>query len=98
MKKIDLDAIQSELRNIQGWIYSNGYIEKKFVFENFKDALMVMVRIGFEAELMNHHPDWSNVYNNLNIRLRTHAADGITVNDLSLAKKIEEIVSSMNKH
>ena len=98
MKKFNIEFIQSELRNMPGWAYNNGYLEKNFIFLNFKDAMIAMVRIGFEAEKMDHHPDWSNSYNKLNIRLRTHSVDGITENDFSLARKIDELVSFMNKH
>jgi len=94
MKKFDTVAIHAALLDLKGWNYSNDYIEKSFVFHNFKDALVAMIRIGFEAEHMDHHPDWSNAYNKLNIKLRTHSADGITENDFSLAKKIEEIVNT----
>ena len=96
MKKFDSETIQSVLRDLKGWNYTEGCIEKEFVFNNFKDALAAMVRIGFEAENMDHHPEWSNVYNKLNIRLRTHAADGVTEKDFFLAKKIEEIISQMH--
>ena len=95
MKKFDSETIQSVLRDLKGWTYKEGCIEKEIVFNNFKDALAAMVRIGFEAENMDHHPEWSNVYNKLNIRLKTHAAEGVTEKDFFLAKKIEEIISQM---
>ncbi|MGB5780800.1 MAG: 4a-hydroxytetrahydrobiopterin dehydratase, partial [Eudoraea sp.] len=50
-------------------------------------------RIAFECEAQNHHPDWSNVYNSLIIRLNTHDVGGITNNDFELAKSIENIVN-----
>jgi len=93
MKKFDLDKIQVELLGLSGWNYTQDAIEKHFVFKNFKEALAIMIRIGFEAEAMNHHPEWFNVYNKLNIRLRTHDADGITEKDFKLAKKIDELVA-----
>ena len=69
-------------------------IIKTFVFENFKVALATMNRIGEVAEEMNHHPEWFNVYNKLDIRLSTHDKGGITQLDIDLAKAIEEIVNS----
>ena len=53
-----------------------------------------MTRIAFECEQQNHHPDWSNVYSSLNIRLNTHDVGGITENDFKLAESIEKIVNS----
>jgi 4a-hydroxytetrahydrobiopterin dehydratase len=51
-----------------------------------------MVRVGFEAEAMNHHPDWTNVYNRVAIRLNTHDAGGkVTAKDVTLAQKIESL-------
>jgi len=63
-----------------------------FEFENFKDAFSAMSRIAFEAEALNHHPDWSNVYNVVNVSLSTHDADGVTEKDFQLAKAIDGIV------
>ena len=52
-----------------------------------------MTRIAFEAEKMNHHPNWSNVYNSLSISLSTHDAGGVTDKDFELAKIIDHLVS-----
>jgi len=52
-----------------------------------------MTRIAFEAERMQHHPDWTNVYNTLAIALSTHDADGVTEKDFELAKIIDKLVS-----
>ena len=61
--------------------------------DDFKDAFSVMTRIAFEAEKLNHHPDWSNVYKTLNITLSTHDAGGLTQKDFELAKIIDALVS-----
>jgi 4a-hydroxytetrahydrobiopterin dehydratase len=53
-----------------------------------------MTAVAFEAEKMNHHPDWSNVYNTLNIKLNTHDANGITQNDFDLAGIIDKLFDS----
>jgi len=53
-----------------------------------------MTRIAFEAEAQQHHPNWANVYNELEISLSTHDADGVTEKDFKLAKAIEEIVEA----
>lgn len=65
---------------------------KTFVFGSFREALSFMVRVGFEAEALNHHPEWSNVYNRVVIRLTTHdAGNKVTTSDLELVRRIEGI-------
>jgi len=94
MKKYTLEEITNELKKLEGWDYVDGAIETTFEFKNFKETFCIMTRIAFECELQNHHPDWSNIYNTLTIRLNTHDADGITDKDFQLAKTIEEIIES----
>lgn len=93
MIKLNEEEIGSQLENLTGWKYSDGAIEKTYVFSNFKEAFAMMSRIAFECEAQNHHPDWSNVYKTLNIRLNTHDAGGVTEKDFKLAEAIDEIVS-----
>ena len=65
---------------------------KTFVFGSFREALSFMVRVGFEAEALNHHPEWGHVYNRVVIRLTTHdAGNKVTTSDLELARRIEGI-------
>ena len=71
----------------------NNAIHTSLEFDNFKDAFTVMTRIAFEAERLNHHPDWANVYNALSITLSTHDAGGVTDKDIELAKIIDALVS-----
>ncbi len=92
MIKLSESEIQEKLKNIDGWEYSDNAIHTTFEFKDFKDAFSVMTRIAFEAELQEHHPDWSNVYNKLQISLSTHDAGGVTENDFQLAKTIEDII------
>jgi len=94
MKRLTETEIQKALLSLEEWEYEKDGIIKKFVFANFKDALATMNRIGKVAEEMNHHPEWFNVYNKLNIRLSTHDQGGITQLDIDLAKAIEEIVNN----
>lgn len=79
------------LDNLKDWNYNDNGIEKKFIFENFSEALSFMVRVGLLAEQMDHHPEWSNVYNKVDIRLSTHSAGGLTDKDLNLAKSIDKL-------
>jgi 4a-hydroxytetrahydrobiopterin dehydratase len=94
MKKLTTDQITEKLKTLEGWEYVNDGIETSFEFKNFKEAFTVMTRIAFECEAQNHHPEWSNVYNSLNIRLSTHDAAGVTDKDFTLARSIENIIES----
>ncbi len=94
MKKLTVLEIEQHLKDLDGWEYNNGALETTFEFKDFKDAFSVMTRIAFECEIQNHHPDWSNVYNTLSIRLNTHDANGVTLKDITLAKTIEDIILS----
>ena len=85
--------IQARMSTVEGWEYSDNAIHTNLEFNDFKDAFSVMTRIAFEAEKMDHHPDWSNVYNTLSISLSTHDAGGVTEKDFALAKIIDELVS-----
>ncbi|WP_297795058.1 4a-hydroxytetrahydrobiopterin dehydratase [uncultured Eudoraea sp.] len=93
MEKLSEDEVTKRLKNLNGWEYKDGSIERIYKFKNFKDAFSIMTRIAFECEQQNHHPDWSNVYSSLNIRLNTHDAGGITDKDFKLAESIEKIVN-----
>ena len=93
MKPFTELQIISGLKELDGWEYEENAIHTSFEFDDFKDAFSVMTRIAFEAERLNHHPDWCNVYNILQISLSTHDADGVTAKDFELAKIIDELVA-----
>ncbi|WP_394749615.1 4a-hydroxytetrahydrobiopterin dehydratase [Spongiimicrobium salis] len=92
MKKLNDHQIKEELQSLNGWEYNGEFIEKSFQFQTFKETFAIMTHIAFESELQGHHPDWSNVYNRLHIKLNTHDANGITSNDFLLARTIDAIV------
>lgn len=94
MKKLTEQEINDKLENMEGWEYSDNAIHTSFEFENFKEAFTLMTRIAFEAEAQQHHPDWSNVYNQLEIKLSTHDAGGVTEKDFKMANAIEGIVNA----
>lgn len=75
------------------WEEKNNTLYRTFEFKNFSEAFAFMTRVALEAEKMDHHPDWSNVYNKVEIRLSTHSAgDIVTEKDRKLAKKIDELL------
>ena len=92
MSKLTEQEIEKRLLRFPDWEYYDDAIHAEFEFENFKDCFSAMSRIAFECEALNHHPDWSNVYNILTISLSTHSAHGVTDLDFKLAEAIETIV------
>jgi len=92
MLKLSEDDIEKRLLQYPDWDYYENAIHAEFEFDNFKDCFSAMSRIAFECEALNHHPDWSNTYNILNITISTHDADGVTAKDFKLAKAIDSIV------
>lgn len=76
------------------WEQKNNQLFRKFTFKNFSEAFAFMTRVALVAEKMDHHPDWNNVWNTVEIRLSTHdAGDVITEKDKKLAAAIDEILS-----
>lgn len=72
------------------WQEKNNTLYQKFSFPNFIDAFSFMTKVAIIAEKMNHHPNWSNVYNTVEISLSTHdAGDVVTEKDYELAKAID---------
>ena len=74
------------------WIEQNNKLYRKFEFNNFSEAFAFMVRVAIEAEKMDHHPLWTNVWNRVEIWLNTHdAGDLVTEKDHTLAKRIDAV-------
>lgn len=84
--------IDKRLQALTEWDYYENAIHAEFEFDNFKDCFSAMSRIAFECEALNHHPEWTNVYNKLKISIYTHDAGGVTTKDFDLALAIEHIV------
>ena len=77
------------------WTEENNKLYRKFEFKNFSEAFAFMTRVALQAEKMDHHPLWTNVWNRVEIWLSTHdAGDIITDKDRTLAKKIDALVAS----
>ena len=76
------------------WQKINYKLYKKFEFKNFVDAFSFITKVALIAEKMNHHPNWSNVYNIVEISLNTHdAGDIVTEKDYELAKAIDKLMA-----
>lgn len=86
--------IKQALARLPGWVLERDALAKTFKFDSFRAALAFMVRAGFEAEELEHHPEWTNVYNRVSVRLNTHdAGDRVTAKDVALAKRFEQLVA-----
>lgn len=92
--KLTESKIKDYLKDFPNWEYEDNAIHTVIEFENFKEVFATMTRIAFEAEEQQHHPDWSNVYNELSISLSTHDAGGVTAKDFKLAASIEKILGN----
>ena len=89
--KLSEKEIAAGLATLPGWSIVNGKLHKEFRFDNFSEAFAFMTRVALIAEQMNHHPDWSNVYNRVVIDLVTHDEGGISRRDLEFAGKSEGV-------
>jgi 4a-hydroxytetrahydrobiopterin dehydratase len=90
-RKLSDDEINKLLSRMHGWRLANGKLHKSYECKDFNDAFGNMTRVALVAEAMNHHPEWSNVWNRVSFDLVTHSVKGISDLDFVLAEKIEEI-------
>ena len=85
---------KSTSSGVEGWKEADNKLYRKFEFKNFSEAFAFMTRVALEAEKMDHHPLWTNVYNTVEMWLSTHdAGDVVTDKDRKLAKKIDAIAA-----
>ena len=83
------------LAQLTGWsaVEDRDAIKKSYKFNDFNQTFGVMARVALAAEKLDHHPEWFNVYNRLDVVLATHDADGVTELDVSLAKIIDAMAA-----
>jgi 4a-hydroxytetrahydrobiopterin dehydratase len=91
-QKLSGEARSRALARLNNWSEVKGRdaISKKFVFADFNEAFGFMTRVALVAEKLNHHPEWSNVYKNVEVTLSTHDAGGLTELDLKLAETMDK--------
>ena len=87
--RLDDLAITAALASVPGWTRNGDGIERTYKFADFVAAFVFMSRVALLAEKADHHPEWSNVYNRVEIRLTTHDAGGLSTRDFALAKLID---------
>ena len=90
-QKLSEAEVRARLSEVPGWELVDGKLHNAFRFASFVQAFGFMSSVALVAEAMNHHPDWSNVYNSVSIALHTHDIGGISALDFTLAKRIEAL-------
>jgi 4a-hydroxytetrahydrobiopterin dehydratase len=95
-EKLTGDARRTALQDLQGWAEVDGRdaISKTFRFETFNEAFGFMTRVAMAAEKMDHHPEWFNVYNRVEVTLATHDAGGVTLRDIRLAQFMDRAATA----
>ena len=90
-RKLDDEEINEELSKLDKWVKDENKIKRTFEFKDFADAFTFMTRMAIEIEKINHHPEWFNVYNKIDVELTTHDIKGISNFDFKLAKIMNNI-------
>ncbi len=93
IEKLTESALEGALPGLAGWTIDRGKLFREFVFDDFNQAFGFMTRVALVAESMDHHPDWSNVYNKVRVHLTTHEAGGLTQRDLDLAARMDALAA-----
>lgn len=93
MSHLTDDQVALQLQELNGWQQEGNSIVKIFVFHDFIEAISFMTEVAFHAEKLEHHPEWTNIYNKVHVRLTTHDVNGITSHDIRLAKRMEEVIA-----
>jgi 4a-hydroxytetrahydrobiopterin dehydratase len=92
MKLINIEEINKKLQDLPGWSLVDNSIQKEFTLSDFVDALSFLMKIGFLAEKLDHHPDlFLHSWNKVKIIISTHSEGGLTEKDFNLAEQIEKI-------
>ena len=91
MEKLTPEEITDALAVLDGWSLENEKLHREFNFPDFITAFGFMTQAALAAESMNHHPEWFNVYNRVDILLSTHDCDGLSELDIKLAKRIDAL-------
>ncbi|WP_279587323.1 4a-hydroxytetrahydrobiopterin dehydratase [Paraburkholderia caballeronis] len=95
--RLTSEARATQLAQLHGWqaVAGRDAIQRHFVFADFNEAFGFMTRVAIKAQEMDHHPQWFNVYNRVEITLSTHEADGLTERDIELARFIDSIAPAL---
>jgi 4a-hydroxytetrahydrobiopterin dehydratase len=89
--QLSATEIEAALSDLTGWSLQNDKLHRQFQFKSFVEAFGFMSSVALVAESMGHHPEWFNVYNRVTVDLTTHDAGGISIQDVNLAKRMNEL-------
>lgn len=94
VEQLSLEERDSWMLGLPGWSLAREgkAIERTFEFADFSQAFAFMTRVAMLAEKRDHHPEWFNVYNRVEITLTTHDADGLSLRDVKMARRIDELL------
>ena len=95
-QKLPEGEIGKQVATLDDWKVVDGKVNKTFEFDDFVQAFGFMSKVAMEAEKMNHHPEWFNVYNRVKIDLVTHDVGGISNYDIKLAKTIDRLAKGLS--
>jgi 4a-hydroxytetrahydrobiopterin dehydratase len=90
---LSLEQITALAADLPAWRVENGKLRRDFRFEDFNAAFGFMARVALVAESLGHHPEWSNVWNRVTIDLTTHDSGGLTDLDVTLARRIDHLLT-----
>ena len=90
MKLLPKSEISKHLEPFENWAIEDNFIHKTFLFKDFIEAFAFLSKVAIVSEKLNHHPDWSGVYNKVVLQLSTHEAGGVTQKDIDFVKMVEE--------
>ncbi len=88
---LSADELSAALAELPGWSLREGKLHRELRFANFSEAFGFMTRAALVAERMDHHPEWTNVWNRVEIDLVTHDSGGVTASDVALARELEKL-------
>ena len=93
--KLSTQEIDDAIKQLSGWELKDGMLHREYKFADFVGAFGFMAAAALTAETLEHHPAWSNVYNRVTIDLTTHDSGGVTMSDVKLASKFEELAAKL---
>src|SRR5215510_10469260 len=96
--KLDSQQLREIADRLPAWKRSSdrgGILQREFVFQDFAQAFAFMTQVALVAEKRNHHPEWSNVYNRVQVTLTTHDVGGLSMNDIDMALLMDRIATAL---
>lgn len=95
IKRLEASEIELALSSLSGWSLREGKLHRTFKFADFVHAFGFMTKVALIAERMDHHPEWSNVYNTVSVDLTTHDCKGLSARDVKLAAAISGLAGKV---